>query len=91
MCVGGAAMPGDVSEPTPGLKLTALPPARLAEVLRRAGARHASQESIQADIDAGAPANEDGTVNLIEYVAWLAARMASQDDSSGRVREPGES
>lgn len=91
MCVGGAAMPGDASTQNSGLKVTALPPARLADILRRAGARHASLESIQADIDAGAPANEDGTINLIEYVAWLAARMASHDDSSGRVREPGES
>ena len=79
MCVGGAAMPGDTSTPDSGLKVTALPPARLADILRRAGARHASAETIRADIEAGAPVNGDGTVNLIEYAAWLVGRMADGD------------
>lgn len=43
----------------------------------RAGARHASPEAIQADLAAGAPSNPDGTLNLIEYAAWLARENAS--------------
>ena len=53
------------------LKLTALQPEMLVDVLRRAGSRMISVETLAADFDAGAPRNEDGTVNLIEYAAWL--------------------
>jgi hypothetical protein len=60
-------------------RITALPPGKVCDVLRRAGARHVSPESIQADIEAGAPVNDDGTVNLIEYAAWLVGRMADGD------------
>ena len=28
--------------------------------------------SIRADIEAGAPRNEDGTISLVNYAAWLA-------------------
>ena len=60
-------------------RITALPPGKVCDVLGRAGARHVSLEAIQADIEAGAPVNEDGTVNLIEYTAWLVGRMADGD------------
>jgi len=60
-------------------RITALAPAKVAEILRRSGARHATPEAVQADIEAGAPVNGDGTVNLIEYAAWLVARMADGD------------
>ena len=60
-------------------RITALPPGKLCDVLRRAGARHVSPEAVQADIEAGAPVNDDGTVNLIEYAAWLVGRMADGD------------
>ena len=53
------------------LKLTALQPDMLVNILRRAGSRTISAESLAADFEAGAPKNEDGTVNLIEYAAWL--------------------
>jgi len=60
-------------------RITALAPAKVADVLRRSGARHATPEAVQKDIEAGAPVNGDGTVNLIEYAAWLVARMADGD------------
>ena len=60
-------------------RITALMPDKLADILRRAGARHASPEAIQADLDAGAPVNDDATINLIEYAAWLVERMADGD------------
>jgi len=53
------------------LKLTALQPEMLVNLLRRAGSRLISAETLAADFAAGAPKNEDGTVNLIEYAAWL--------------------
>jgi len=54
------------------LKITALQPEMLVRLLKRAGSRLSSLEILQADFDAGAPRNSDGTVNLIEYAAWLA-------------------
>ena len=53
------------------LKLTALQPEMLVNILRRAGSRLISAETLAADFAAGAPKNEDGTVNLIEFAAWL--------------------
>jgi hypothetical protein len=34
---------------------------------------------LQADIDAGAPTNADGTLNLVNYAAWLVGDMAHGD------------
>ena len=48
-------------------------------LLRRGGARHLTEERLQADIEAGAPVNADGTVNLVHYAAWLAREADSGD------------
>jgi hypothetical protein len=34
---------------------------------------------IQEDIDAGAPTNADGTINLVHYSAWQAEEMGRGD------------
>jgi len=64
------------------LKLTALQPEMLVNILRRAGSRLISAETIAADFVAGAPKNEDGTVNLIEYAAWLVKGDEANADQS---------
>ena len=64
------------------LKLTALQPEMLVNILRRAGSRTISAESLAADFAAGAPRNEDGTVNLIEYAAWLVKGEDANADQS---------
>lgn len=64
------------------LKLTALQPEMLVNILRRAGSRLISAESLAADFEAGAPKNEDGTVNLIEYAAWLVKGEDTNADQS---------
>ena len=53
------------------LKITAIDQDKLMVILRRSGSREVSQETIAADIEAGAPVNEDGTINMIKYAAWL--------------------
>ena len=53
------------------LKLTALQPEMLVNLMKQAGSRQISAETLAADFAAGAPKNEDGTVNLIEFAAWL--------------------
>lgn len=59
----------------PKLTLTALGPADLARLLASAGQRPITAEMIEADLAAGAPANPDGTVNLVHYAAWLIREL----------------
>jgi hypothetical protein len=54
------------------LTLTALTPEMLVRLLKQAGARTISEDTLAADVEAGAPQNPDGTFNLIAYAAWLA-------------------
>lgn len=53
------------------LKLTALQPDMLVNLLKGAGSRLISAELLTADFAAGAPRNEDGTINLVEFAAWI--------------------
>ena len=53
------------------LKLTALKPEILVNILKGADSRLISAELLAADFEAGAPKNEDGTINLIEFAAWI--------------------
>ena len=62
------------------LKLTALQPEMLVNILKQAGSRQISAEKLAADFAAGAPKNEDGTVNLIEFAAWLVKGEDSNAD-----------
>lgn len=52
-------------------KISGLTPAMLAEALTKGSGSPISAAMIQADIQAGAPANPDGTISLVSYVAWL--------------------
>lgn len=65
-------------ESTP--KITALTPAQTAKILAAAGQRRITEATIRADLDAGAPVNADGTVNLVHYAAWLVKELATRDD-----------
>lgn len=48
-----------------------LPQDVVVQLLQRSGCREYSIELLQSDIEAGAPVNEDGTINLFNYGAWL--------------------
>lgn len=50
--------------------------AQLAEMLSRASDTEITEEHIKADIDAGAPTNPDGTINLLQYGAWTVQALA---------------
>ena len=67
-----------MSETTPSL--TALTVAQAAKVLSSAGGRRIDEDMLRADIDAGAPVNADGTINLVHYAAWLIRTLAGHDD-----------
>jgi hypothetical protein len=60
-------------------KITALTPTQAAKILAAAGNRRITEAMVHADLEAGAPANADGTVNLVHYAAWLAREVAGGD------------
>lgn len=60
-------------------RITALPPEQLVTILRSAGSRSITIESVREDIAAGAPVNDDGTMSLVEYGAWLAKETDSDN------------
>jgi hypothetical protein len=45
------------------------------QILTAAGGRPVTDEMVRKDIEAGAPVNPDGTINLIHYAAWLARNV----------------
>ena len=54
------------------LKVTALSVDDLARLLSKSAGENVTAEMIRCDIEAGAPVNADGTINLVHYAAWLA-------------------
>lgn len=40
-------------------------------LLKMGGYTNANEQIVQNDIDAGCPLNDDGTINLFDYAAWL--------------------
>lgn len=60
-------------------RITALTAAQAAKILAAAGNRRITEAMVRADIEAGAPTNADGTVNLVHYAAWLAREAAHGD------------
>ncbi len=58
------------------LSIARLTLADAAQVLRKAGARHVTEKRLRADIEAGAPVNADGTLDLTHYAAWLVKEIA---------------
>ena len=71
-------MPDD-HEKSP-LSPTAMSLRDAARLLTRTGGDPVSESMLQADIDAGAPVNADGTLNLVHYAAWLVKEMSRRGD-----------
>jgi hypothetical protein len=65
--------------PAAGLNPTALTVEDAARLLTRVGGQPVSVDLLRADLAAGAPANADGTINLVHYAAWLVREGASRD------------
>ena len=62
------------------LNPTALPLADAARLLSAVGGQVVTVEMLQADVTAGAPMNDDGTLNVAHYAAWLVKEMAARAD-----------
>jgi hypothetical protein len=50
-----------------------------ARLLSKAGGILVTETMIRADIEAGAPTNADGTINLVHFAAWLVRELARGD------------
>lgn len=72
-----------MSEGAPRKSPAALTAADMARLLRASGSKHASEHAVRADVDAGAPTNADGTMNMVHYAAWLARQVTAQEASRG--------
>ena len=46
-----------------------------AKLLSAAAKLRVPAEQIAIDVEAGAPTNSDGTINLVQYAAWLVKEM----------------
>ncbi|WP_425613624.1 hypothetical protein NA78x_003459 [Anatilimnocola sp. NA78] len=67
-------MPSDGSPPK--INPAAMTLADAARVLSKVGSASVTEATLQADVDAGAPTNRDGTLNLVHYAAWLVKELA---------------
>ena len=56
-----------------------LTPEQSAKLLSAAAKVRVPVEPITADLEAGAPQNPDGTLNLVHYAAWLVKEMGRGD------------
>lgn len=54
---------------------TRLSPEQAGKLLSAASKVRVPTEQIETDLDAGAPRNSDGTINLVHYAAWLVKEM----------------
>ncbi len=67
-----------MSEPSP-IDPTRLSVEQAAKLLSAAYRERIDVAALCADIEAGAPTNEDGTLNLVHYTAWLTKEMGRGD------------
>jgi hypothetical protein len=57
------------------LNPTAIQPGNVAKLLTAASGQQISELMVQAAIDSGAPADAKGSINLVEFIAWLEQRQ----------------
>jgi hypothetical protein len=62
------------------LNPAALPVADAARVLTRLGGKPVTEAMLRADIEAGAPTNADGSINLVRFAAWLLKEIPTGGD-----------
>jgi len=67
-----------VAERGPRLNPAALPVADAARLLSGAAGQVVTVEQLEADVAAGAPTNADGTLNLVQFAAWLVKERAAR-------------
>ena len=66
----------DANNPIDPTRLTV---EQAAKLLSAAYRERIAVQTIEADIEDGAPTNADGTLNLVHYGAWQAKEMGNAD------------
>ena len=56
-----------------------LTPEQAAKLLSAAVKVRIPLDQIERDVEAGAPRNQDGTISLVHYAAWLVKEMGRGD------------
>ena len=69
----------DQDDAKPSLRPTSLTVADAARLLTKVGGQPVTIAMVEGDLAAGAPANADGTINLVHYAAWLLKEMGRGD------------
>ena len=64
----------------PVLKVTAISADDLALLLSKSAGKSVSGDNIRQHVEAGAPVNADGTLNLVHYAAWLVRELSGHGD-----------
>lgn len=72
-------MPENRDGPGPRMNPNAISLADAARLLTRVGGQPVTVTMLQADVEAGAPSNGDGTLNLVNYAAWLVMEIHRGD------------
>lgn len=58
----------------------ALTPETLVTLLQKSGSRDITEEGLQKLIDAGLPLNGNGTISIVEFIAWLIKEVNGNGD-----------
>jgi hypothetical protein len=70
----------DKNDPNrPRLSPTAMTLTDAAKLLSAVGTTKVTEAMLREDLGIGAPANADGTLNLVHYAAWLVQEVARGD------------
>jgi hypothetical protein len=70
----------DMSEVRQTLRITALPVADLARILAAAYRRQIQEDHVREIAEAAGLIRPDGTINLLEYTAYLVQEMGHGSD-----------
>jgi hypothetical protein len=65
-------------EKNDAINLAALTPEQMADILSKAGGKTIDIDQVARDIEAGAPTDKDGNLNMLAYAAWLAREAQAQ-------------
>ena len=68
--------------PDAKLDPTALALPDAVRLLTAVGQSGVTVEMLEADIEAGAPTNPNGTINLVTYTAWMLLEMSRAERSA---------
>jgi len=60
------------------ISLIALTKEQLVDLLTKVGSAGISMSALESCIGSGMPVNDDGTINLIHYAAWLLRESSAE-------------